>query len=520
MIRPADNSFKIRDYVESVFRHKKKILVYNLLVMLIVGGIIMLWPRKYRSEAKIWIKIGRENSRLDPTVATGETISIQENDREDEIKSVLDVVASRGVVASVVQQLTPAVVLGEQPLPGHESDSEPSPTVESMKEMLGGVIGWVKQIDPISDTEEAIQEIIKNVDVGSERKSNVVSIEYDSDSPELAQAVVKSLIDQYTLRHAEIFVTQGSKTFFEEQKAALQKIVKEKSTTLKTYKDKIGLASIGGHRSMLEGQMDNAQQRKMDTLRELEGSKARIETITQMLAEQPKNIRSEEKSVPNTGRDLVRAQLYELQVQRMELEARLKDHPRIDAIKKQEAEARRELANRDNQNRMEVTQAVNEVHQELMLDLGEAKAAVAGSTAVLNAIREQETEIGKRIQQLNEAEIEIEQLQRDLNLAINNYSKYSESLEDARISEALDQRAISNISLAEAPTFEEKPISPSKGILVLLGLAAMGLGSIAIAVGLQAIDNSARRAQQVSDAIGAPVLVSIPDSRRFRHVLK
>jgi uncharacterized protein involved in exopolysaccharide biosynthesis len=520
MIRPADHSFKIRDYVESLFRHKKKILVYNLLVLLFVVGIIMLWPRKYRSEAKIWIKIGRENSHLDPTAATGETISIQETDREDEIKSVLDVVASRGVITSVVEKLTPAVVLGDAPLPGQDDQAESSAIIESMKELVGSVVSVVKQIDPISEKEEAIQEIVKNVDVGSERKSNVVSIEYDSDSPALAQAVVDALIEQYTLRHAQIFVTRGSRTFFEEQKSELRTEVEEKANALKTFKDKMGLASVGGHRGMLEGQMNNVQQQKMDTLRELEGGKARIEMITSMLAQQPKNIRAEEKSVPNTGRDLVRAQLYELQVQRMELEARLKDHPRIDAIKKQEADARRELSKRDNQNRMEVTQAINEVHQELMLDLGEAKAAVAGSKAMLAAITEQEALIATRIEELNSAEIDIEQLKRDLNLAVNNYTKYSDNLEDARISEALDKREISNISVAQAPTFEEKPISPSKGILMLLGLFAMFLGTVAIAVGLQAIDNSARRSQQFSDAIGAPVLVSIPDSRRFRHVLK
>jgi len=520
MIRPADNSFKIRDYVESFFRHKKKILLYNLLVLLAISAIIMLWPRKYRSEAKIWIKIGRENTRLDPTAATGETISIQENDREDEIKSVLDVIASRGVVASVVDELTPEVVLGDAPLPGEEEEEEPNPIIKSLTSSLGSVIETFKQIDPISDKEEAIQEVIENVAVSSARKSNVVSIEYDGDSPKLAQAVVESMIEQYTKCHARIFITQGSKDFFKDQKAALKKDVADKEEQLMNFKDKMGLASIGGHRTMLEDQMGAAQQQKMDTIRELEGAKAKVSAINKMLTTQPKNIRAEQKSVPNTGRDLVRAQLYELQVQRMELEARLKDHPRIDAIKKQEAQARSELARRDNTSRMEVTEAVNEVHQELLLALGTAKANVAGFTAALTALNQQESTIATHIKELNSSGIKIEQLQRDLNLAVENYSKYSENLEDARISEALDLQAFSNISLAQTPTLEEKPVSPSKGILILLGIGAMLFGSVAIAVGLQAIDNSARRAQQVSEAIGAPVLVSIPDSRRFRHVLK
>ncbi len=519
MIRPTNNSFMIRDYVESLFRHKKKIILYNLLVLLAISAIIMLWPRTYSSEAKIWIKIGRENSRLDPTAATGERISIQETDREDEIKSVLDVVASRGVITSVVEELTPAVVLGEEPLPGAEEE-EPNATFDSLKQTIGAAIDIVKQIDPISDKEEAIQEIIENVAVGSERKSNVVSIQYDSDSPELAQAVVKSLIENYTQRHAQIFVTQGSKEFFEEQKSSLKDDVAQKSNELKTFKDEMGVASISGHRTMLQDQMNETQRQKMNTIRELEGSRARVAMIKEMLAKEPRSIRAEEKSVPNTGRDLLRDQLYELQVERMDIEARLKNHPRVQAIKKQEAEAKRELAKRNNNSRLEVTQALNQVHQQLMLNLGQSKSNVAGYQAVLDELTQQEATIASKIKELNAAGITIEQLQRDVDLAVNNYSKYSENLEDARISEALDQQSFSNISLAQSPTLEEKPISPSKGILIALGLAAMFLGTVAITVGLQAIDNSARRAQQVSEAIGAPVLVSIPDSRRFRSVLQ
>jgi uncharacterized protein involved in exopolysaccharide biosynthesis len=333
----------IRDYVESLFRHKKKIVLYNLLVLLAISAIIMLWPRTYSSEAKIWIKIGRENSRLDPTAATGERISIQETDREDEIKSVLDVVASRGVITSVVEELTPAVVLGEEPLPGAEEE-EPNATFDSLKQTIGAAIDIVKQIDPISDKEEAIQEIIENVAVGSERKSNVVSIQYDSDSPELAQAVVKSLIENYTQRHAQIFVTQGSKEFFEEQKSSLKDDVAQKSNELKTFKDEMGVASISGHRTMLQDQMNETQRQKMNTIRELEGSRARVAMIKEMLAKEPRSIRAEEKSVPNTGRDLLRDQLYELQVERMDIEARLKNHPRVQAIKKQEAEAKNPMS--------------------------------------------------------------------------------------------------------------------------------------------------------------------------------
>ena len=195
MIRPAEYPFKvqIQEYIEWIFLNKNKLFLYNLVVLLMTVGVILFWPRQYRSEAKIWLKIGRENSHLDPTAATGETISIQETGREDEIKSVLDILASRGVVTDVVDKLDPLVVLGSKPLPGEEA-IESNFVVQTVKGIVGGLLGVLKNIDPVSDREEAVQKILDSVVVRAEQKSNVVSIVYDTKNPKLAQAIVNDCL--------------------------------------------------------------------------------------------------------------------------------------------------------------------------------------------------------------------------------------------------------------------------------------------------------------------------------------
>ena len=55
-------------------------------------------------------------------------------------------------------------------------------------------------------------------------------------------------------------------------------------------------------------------------------------------------------------------------------------------------------------------------------------------------------------------------------MAVANYRKYAVNLEDARMGEELDQRAISNISVAQPATLEESPVSPSKALVAALGL--------------------------------------------------
>ena len=259
MIRSADNTSKIQEQIEAVFRHKKKVIAFNFLVILAVVAVVFLWPRKYRSEAKIWIKIGRENTKLDPTAATGERISMQEADREDEIISIVDVLSSRGVAAGAVESLGPKVVLGEEPLPNAESTSNSNPITDGAKALIGNAVQMIKQIDPISKKEEAIQEILDAMEVKVERKSNVISVAYDTKSPALAQAVVGEIIDVYKAEHSRIHHTAGSRSFFSEQRQTLQERVAEASEALKQAKDRIGLASIDGQRQILEAEMLSVQ---------------------------------------------------------------------------------------------------------------------------------------------------------------------------------------------------------------------------------------------------------------------
>ena len=70
---------------------------------------------------------------------------------------------------------------------------------------------------------------------------------------------------------------------------------------------------------------------------------AREDELKRLLSVHPERIKSVERVMPNTGRDTLEAQLYSLQVQRMELEAKYDaNHPLLAAVKAQEAEARRQ----------------------------------------------------------------------------------------------------------------------------------------------------------------------------------
>src|SRR6478609_3864073 len=69
----------------------------------------MLMPRSYYSEARLFVRFGREN-QVDPTASGGQMVSLYES-RESEINSLIEILKSRAILDRVVGELGPACVL-------------------------------------------------------------------------------------------------------------------------------------------------------------------------------------------------------------------------------------------------------------------------------------------------------------------------------------------------------------------------------------------------------------------------
>ena len=92
---PAANP--IRDSFRTLWKFRRRSIVFFFVVMAIVVAGLMVCPRKYTSDARLFVRIGRESVTLDPTVTTGQIMGV-ETSRETEINSLLEEVRSRRIV--------------------------------------------------------------------------------------------------------------------------------------------------------------------------------------------------------------------------------------------------------------------------------------------------------------------------------------------------------------------------------------------------------------------------------------
>ncbi|TWT48716.1 GumC family protein [Botrimarina hoheduenensis] len=513
--------FSIASIVEALFRHKWLVLILPTVIIGMGIAVALFAARSYRSEAKLFLQVGRESVGIDPTAQTGQQmISLQQQGRDAEVVSAIDLITSRGVRSEVVERLGADLILdGLMPSEEEVEKPAPNPIVAAVSGVLGNVMSTLKSIDPISDEEEALIELGENLVLDSERDSSIITVSYSSKSPAAAKHILQTLLDCYQDEHLRVHRNSGSRAFFQEQEQLLRAQLDESLERLRRAKTDLGVASIDTRRTNLENQLQSIQMSTYQAQAERAQAAASLADAQRQLGVVPERLVSSTKEIPNQGADLLRDQLYGLQVRQADLKARYNEsHPLVLAIAEQVASAEK-VASAESDVREETVSDINPIHRELNLSAKQRENALAGLNARLEALRDQEAAIVKDLEKLNADEVLLAQLERDKTLMSNKYFQYAENLEQARIDEALEDNRVSSVSIAQKPTFTEKPASPSK-LLVALGSLAMAFGLTAASIlGLEQLDDRVRQARVVSEETGLPVLTTIPQSAVHGRVL-
>jgi len=144
-------------------------------------GLLVL-PKTYVSESRLFVQIGRHSVGVTPTANVGSSLTITES-RENEIRSMIDLIKSRTILEKVATKLGPHIILGGS------MDASPDD---------------IKGDDPKMVIDKAIKKLTKDLHVDSTKKSSVIGVSCKSNSPELSQKIVKEVIAAYRNHHLDV----------------------------------------------------------------------------------------------------------------------------------------------------------------------------------------------------------------------------------------------------------------------------------------------------------------------------
>jgi polysaccharide biosynthesis protein PslE len=519
----------MKDLLFAVFRHKGKAAIFFGIVLAAVILFTMLVPRRYHSEGKLYLRLGRENATLDPTVTLGENsiVAIPQS-RENEINSVAEMVQSRVLLEKVVDKLGPAAVLEEvdavaagdnNPVSAEAGilaqDSRKSGSdISGSNGLSGNIKSGIKAVlgmPVMSDRERALTQIEKNLKVEPARKSNVIEISYIGGNPKSAQAVVAALIDAYLAEHVRLNRPQGSHEFFAEQTTHLRDDLVKKEQALRDLKNKTGLASTRDQRQQLITRIGRLEDDLLgaDTARAV--SEAKVMSLRKKLSELPDTqVTQEVSGYGNEGTDRMRDQLYALHVKEKEAASKFTpEHPKLQQIREQ-IEQSKEILAREERTRTQVTKEPDRLQHQTQMELLAEEPVWASLNARSRELRSQLAAARGELKIFNGNELQVAELEREVGMLDGEYRKYSASLEQARIDQALELQRMSNINVAQEATYEETPVSPRPKVNLLLGLGVALFGAIGLCLVWDRFNNSLRTPEDVEKRLSLPILAAIP----------
>ncbi len=506
----------MRDFYNILFRQKKKIVGVFASVMIVVSVATIFGSKVYKSQAELLVRIGRENATLSPTVATGKLINVSQ-DRENEINSEVDILRSRELAEKVVGAVGAGLILhGARQAPARNAPVWTALRYWAKKTLLfpcsvwshllasGGASGGAEEM------ENSIQAFKKRLVVEASKKSNMIALSYEANDPALAQKILSQVVSFYLEKHIEVNRTEGSYAFFKKEKHAVESSLDRTEEEIKNLKNRTAVASVTEQRRILMARIGTMKSTLQNTQSAIAASNARVEALEATLAHLPDSVRKDEtRGVANSAADSLRKNIYELELQEQQLLTKFKQNTvPVRQIRRRVEEGRALLVKAQQQS--QVTTGINENFQKLQLGLLSEKARLVSLAARAEALKSQLKSTGEELDSLNSTEIRFERLARELANQKASYRKYSESLEQSRIDQALDMQRISNISIVEPATYSIKPAGPKRLLNLALGFLLGLFGGLGLAFFSEFLDHSLQKPEDIEKRLQLPVVAALP----------
>ncbi|WP_171190015.1 GumC family protein, partial [Alienimonas chondri] len=482
---PFDPIRPLRLVILAVRRCWKRMLGFFVAAIGIALVGLYFAPREYGSDAKLFVRVGRETVGLDPTVTTAGVVSLNDS-RKTEMNSVLDVIATREVFERTAERVGPEVVLEQ----GGWSPLDPVMGVLSMATGGSGGDGEDDpELDRIALREEAVRALSKSFQVDSSEDSSVIEVSCVADSPELARTLLKAFLDSFQSVYLEMYRTNGSYEFFETQVAELRRRYERSADLLREAKDTIGAATVDGRRASLQHQIEQIEDRVL--LAEVERDaeiaardalRSALEDVLNREDSSGTGVAGVASGSPDDAADALRKQVQGLELREQELLTRFTEqHPEVIAVRDRLVGAKSLLSGSNAPGDPEAV-STDPTFQGLHLRSLERRVDREALDRRLQTLRSQLEGLQADLRTLNGREAEVNRLQGEVALLAAKYTEYSERLEQARLDRDIAAERITNVNVVQPPTFVLKPVSPRKPLVLAAAfvLGCVGAGAIGL----------------------------------------
>ena len=433
---------KLRQIVtEAVFRRGRIVLLTVFVVMGIVLLVTVLMHRKYKAEAKLMVQPVRSQAPL--STSPNQQVMTNGDVSPTEINNEVDLLQSPGVARRA---------LGE-------ADSGTDSVAQ----------------------QRAITQLQKNLDVEPVHQSSNIDVSLIADSPEEATRQLQKILDAYFQERQNSSRSGGAAQFFDQQSLEKAKQVDQDQQALTDFEVKHQIADLDDEKKQQVTRVGLLQDNLSAAEASLASANSRVSSQRRELAATPQRTRTSERTITNQySQEHLNTELVDLQNHRTEL---LKRYP---PTSREVIEANEKISNIQKAIQSAGTSPagesatdVNPTYQQLSSALALSVSEASGIAAQRDQLQVQLKEARQRLSDLEESTAPYAALQRKLAQSQEDYKLYAGRRDEARVSEALDNAKMFDVSLVQPPVASPEAVRPKPVLYLASGLAfALLLGML------------------------------------------
>lgn len=483
-------SISAKDIIAIGFRRKRIIAVCFTAIFLGAVLVGVFSPASYQAHTKLLVK----RERVDPVVTPGQDAPVVMHDdvTEEELNSEVELLESDDVLRQVV------VATG---LEAHQSRFR------------------LFKSDEAERIAKATQRLRASLQVDAMKKSDLISVVYTSSDPEMAAKVLKNLNLVYIEKDTAVHRPHGQYQFFEQETERYKTELNQAEQQLKQFATEEGGVAPQVARDNALTKLSEFSATLEQTRAEMAGTEKKINTLEKQSGTLPARITTQLRETDDAQLlQQFKTTLMSLELKRTELLTKYQPtYPLVQEVDKQIADTRTQIAAEESKPVREQTTDENPTHQYVATELAKAKADYSALEARAAATETIVKMYREKTEQLEQKGIVHQDLLRAQKADEDNYLLYMKKREEARMSDALDQRQILNVAVAEEPVVPVIPIS-SPWLTIAFGLVLGVVASAGTALAVDCLDPSFRTPSEVFDELNIPVLAAVPHHQTLSRI--
>lgn len=483
--KTASASVGLRDIVASLFNRKWLILATLLTSIIATGFFTWYTPEKYESRMKFLIK----NLRVETPVTTGKDDQVIPDNgevSEGQITSEMELLKSRDLLVEVVKRTGLA----------------------KAKVASSGVTE--------GDVETAVYKLEKDLVLAPVKRANIIEVSYSSTSPQTAARVLSELSQLYLDKHVKLHRPPGTSDFFKTQADQYQKDLRDAENRFSTFEQAKDAVEIDRQKELILTRLTDTNGKLRDLDGKIAQDEKRIAALETQLAGMDRRVVTQSRVLPNQySVERLNTMLVELKNRRIQLLAKFQPEDRVvREVEDQIRETNDALQKATGSTAVEQASDINPLRQPLETELANVKVDQSGNLALRKNLQDQVQQYQAKLTDLAGATAVHNDLQRQVKSAEETYQLYSRKQEESQIEDALDERKITNISVAEAPIVPINPNRSNQMLVLVVGLLSGLLLSFGSAFVIELLRETFLTPRELQAFTGYPILATVPLQKR------